>query len=262
MCLILFAWQVRPDHPLVLAANRDEYFRRPTRPAHYWDDAPGVLGGRDLEAGGSWLGVDTRGRVAAVTNYREPPRARAGELSRGLLVSDFLKGDKAAADYLREVIRWQRRYDAFNLLLADATGLYFYSSREPDYRALAPGCYGISNGELDCPWPKVKKGKQVLRRQLGSGQALDSEALDSEALFDLLADDTPAADRELPDTGVGLEIERKLSPIFINLDGYGTRCSTVLIMGAQGNVFFAERNFDATGKALDTGRFEFSRKSR
>lgn len=257
MCLILFAWQVRPDHPLVLAANRDEYFRRPTRPAHYWDDAPGVLGGRDLEAGGSWLGVDTRGRVAAVTNYREPPRARAGELSRGLLVSDFLKGDKAAADYLREVIRWQRRYDAFNLLLADATGLYFYSSREPDYRALAPGCYGISNGELDCPWPKVKKGKQVLRRQLGSGQALDSEAL-----FDLLADDTPAADRELPDTGVGLEIERKLSPIFINLDGYGTRCSTVLIMGAQGNVFFAERNFDATGKALDTGRFEFSRKSR
>ena len=103
----------------------------------------------------------------------------------------------------------------------------------------------------------MKKGKQVLRRQLGSGQALDSEAL-----FDLLADDTPAADRELPDTGVGLEIERKLSPIFINLDGYGTRCSTVLIMGAQGNVFFAERNFDATGKALDTGRFEFSRNSR
>jgi uncharacterized protein with NRDE domain len=256
VCLILVAWQMQPGYPLVMAANRDEYFRRPTRAAHYWDDAPGVLGGRDLEAGGSWLGVDAAGRVAAVTNYREPPRARAGELSRGLLVSDFLKGELAAADYLRETIRWKRRYDAFNLLLADVTGLYFYSSREPDYRELAPGCYGISNGELDCPWPKVNKGKQILRQQLDSGHVPDSEAL-----FDLLADAAPAADRELPDTGVGLETERKLSPIFINLDGYGTRSSTVLITDAQGKVFFAERNFDATGKVQDTGRFEFSSKS-
>ena len=253
MCLILLARETLPDYPLVLAANRDEYYRRPTRPAHYWEDAEGVLGGRDLKAGGSWLGVDTYGRLAAVTNYREPPRPGAGARSRGELVSDYLKGRQAAVDFLEGVIRRRHSYDAFNLLLGDADGLYFYSSLDTRFRRLGAGVYGISNGDLDCPWPKVNRGKRAFREQLES-----AEGPDSEALFALLADTTPAADADLPDTGVGLETERKLSPIFIHLDGYGTRSSTVLTVAAAGRIALAERNYDENGAAISTGRFEFA----
>jgi uncharacterized protein with NRDE domain len=255
MCLILLARETFPGYPLVLAANRDEYYRRPTRPAHYWEDAEGVLGGRDLKAGGSWLGVDRSGRLAAVTNYREPPQPGAGARSRGELVSGYLKGRQAAADYLEGVSRRRDRYDAFNLLLGDADGLYFYSSLDTRFQRLSPGIYGISNGELDCPWPKVIRGKRVFHESLGSDHAPDSEAL-----FALLADATPAADADLPDTGVGLETERKLSPIFIHLDGYGTRSSTVLAIAAEGRVAFAERNYDENGAVIGTGRFEFMMK--
>jgi uncharacterized protein with NRDE domain len=252
MCLILLAREARPDWPLVLAANRDEYFRRPTRAAHYWEDIPAVLGGRDLEAGGSWLGVDAAGRLAAVTNYREPPQPQPGLDSRGGLVVDYFRQQREPLDYLREVARRRRRYAAFNLLVGRGADLYFYSSRASGPQQLGTGIYGISNGDLDCPWPKVNKGKRLLREHLGSGHAPDSEVL-----FDLLADRTPAGDGQLPDTGVDLETERKLSPIFINLDGYGTRSSTVVIMAAAGRVFFAERNYDENGAVIGTGRFEF-----
>jgi len=253
VCLILLARGSRPDYPLVLAANRDEYFSRPSRPAHYWEDAPAVLGGRDLQAGGSWLGVDANGRLAAVTNYREPPQPQPGLDSRGRLVADYLKQAREPRAYLQEVVRWRARYAAFNLLVGSGKALYFYSSRAAREQQLDSGFYGISNGDLDCPWHKVIRGKQALREYLETARVPDSEVL-----FDLLADRTPAGDGQLPDTGVGLETERKLSPIFINLDGYGTRSSTVVIMASDGRVFFAERNYDENGAVRGTGRFEFN----
>jgi len=257
MCLILLARNVRVDTPLVLAANRDEYFSRPTRPAHFWDDAPSVLGGRDLKAGGSWLGVDTAGRLAAVTNYREPPQPVAGVDSRGRLVSDYLTQSRQPAAYLEDVQRRRRRFGAFNLLVGRGTDLHVYSSRGSAPVPLAAGIHGISNGDLDSSWPKTARGRRAL------GEILDAKtAPDCEALFALLADTTPAAEDELPDTGVGRDTEKRLSPIFVRMDGYGTRCSSALILHADGRVVFAERNYDAAGAVTGTGRFEFTVKYR
>lgn len=252
MCLILLAREVRPDWPLVLAANRDEYFSRPTRAAHYWEDAPAVLGGRDLKAGGSWLGVDTGGRLAAVTNYREPPQAVTGVESRGRLVSDFLTQSREPAAYLEDVQRRRRHFDAFNLLVGRGSDVQIYSSRSTAPLRLAAGIHGISNGDLDSPWPKVERGRRALREILETGGAPDGEAL-----FTLLSDSTPAAVAELPDTGVGRETEQRLSPIFVRMDGYGTRCSSVLMLHADGVVVFLERNYDERGAVTGTGRFEF-----
>jgi len=252
MCLILVALNQRSDLPLVLAANRDEYFARPTRAAGYWEDAPGVLGGRDLEAGGSWLGVDTGGRLAAVTNVREPPLRKTGLESRGRLVSDYLKTTTSPADYLQEVIRRRQRFDGYNLLVGSTTELLYHASRDARYLRLEGGVHGISNGALDCSWPKVNRGKAALRRCLE-----DDAALDPERLFELLADTGVPEDETLPDTGVGLEMERQLAPIFVRMDGYGTRCSTLIVLEAGGRLRFYERVFSEDGGIVETGRFEF-----
>lgn len=257
MCLILLARDVRPDAPLVLAANRDEYFSRPTRPAHYWEDAPAVLGGRDLKAGGSWLGVDTAGRLAAVTNYREPPQPVARVESRGRLVSDYLTQSRQPAAYLEDVQRRRHRFDAFNLLVGRGTDLHVYSSRGAAPLPLAAGIHAVSNGDLDSPWPKMARGRRAL------GDILAAEAApDCEALFALLADTTPAAAAELPDTGVDRDTEKRLSPMFVRMDGYGTRSSSALILHADGRIVFAERNYDEHGAVTGTGRFEFTVKYR
>lgn len=253
MCLILIALNQRPDYPLVLAANRDEYYRRPTREADYWEDAPDVLGGRDLEAGGSWLGVDRRGRIAAVTNVREPPLKKTGLESRGRLVADYLKDRIDPETYLRDVIRRRHRFDAYNLLAGINTNLFFHTSRYESYEKLDNGIHGVSNGELNCNWPKVVRGQKALANVLDAGPGIDPEDL-----FAILADTTIANDPELPDTGIGPELERNLSPVFIHMDGYGTRSSTVLTMDSNGDVVFCERNFSDTGVALNTGRFEFT----
>lgn len=253
MCLILIALNERPDYPLILAANRDEYFHRPTREAAYWEDAPGILGGRDLEAGGSWLGVDRRGRIAAVTNVREPPLKKAGLESRGRLVTDYLKNRIDPETYLRDVIRRRHRFDAYNLLAGVKTDLFFHTSRYDGYEKLDRGIHGVSNGELNCNWPKVVRGKLALSNVLDAGSNIDPEAL-----FAILADTTVAADAELPDTGLGPELERSLSPIFVQMDRYGTRSSTVLTMDSKGGVVFCERNFSETGVAVNTGWFEFT----
>ncbi|MEX2525360.1 MAG: NRDE family protein [Gammaproteobacteria bacterium] len=256
MCLILIALNEHPDYPLILAANRDEYFRRPTREAAYWEDAPGVLGGRDLEANGSWLGMDRRGRIAAVTNVREPPLKRTGLESRGRLVADYLKNRIDPESYLQDVIRRRLHFDAYNLLVGIKTDLFFHTSRGDDYEKLDSGIHGISNGELNCDWPKVVGGKKALLNVLNAGPMIEPDDL-----FAILADTTAADDTELPDTGIGTELERNLSPIFIHMDGYGTRSSTVLTMDSNGDVVFCERNFSAVGTAIDTLRFEFTLES-
>ncbi len=253
MCLILVAVNAHPLYPLVLAANRDEYFSRPTRSADYWEDAPAVLAGRDLEAGGTWLGVERLGRLAAVTNLREPPQKKPGLESRGRLVSDYLTSPVQPDVYMQDVLLRKDRFDAFNLLAGWGTELYFHTSRHDFFKRLDDGIHGISNGELDSPWPKIMRGKAMFRDCLDAGGTVAEEDL-----FAILADTTVAADGDLPDTGVGVELERRLSPIFVHMDGYGTRCSTVVTLDSGGGLVFCERNFDDNGAIVDNGRFEFA----
>lgn len=244
MCLILFAYQTHPRHRLVVAANRDEFYARPTAPAAFWSDAPEVLAGRDLREGGTWLGVTRGGRFAAVTNVREPEMYRVGAPSRGFLVSDFLRGSESPEVYAERLAETGGEYNGFNLLLVDGRSLVWLSNRGEGARTLEPGVYGLSNALLDTPWPKVEMGKEDLRRALeGDGD----EAL-AAALFATLARRDPAPDARLPATGIGAERERALSSAFIATPEYGTRCSTVLLMGRDGAVSFTERtSVPATG---------------
>lgn len=251
MCLIVFARQVHPQYPLVFAANRDEFLDRPTAPAAYWAHAPGVLGGRDLEKGGSWFATDKDGRWAAVTNYREGIRAPSSAPSRGALIGDYLTGSQSAASYMETVQAKAATYPGFNLLVADAKDLYYLSNREAGRIRVNAGIHGLSNKILDTPWPKVSNARQ----RLGKLMDLHQDALIA-GLFDILLDRSRAPDHELPETGVGLDWERTLSAPFIVSEGYGTRASTVLLIDHQGNAIFEERCFGQGGRAL--GRQQFS----
>jgi uncharacterized protein with NRDE domain len=240
MCLILFSVNTQPGFRLILAANRDEFYARPTRPLSIWSDVPDVYGGRDLEKGGTWLGISRRGRLAALTNFRDPAHRLPQAPSRGLLINGFLTGDAPPADYLEQLQKTAHYYNGFNLLTGDQTGLWYYSNRGNGIVKLQQGFYGLSNHLLDTEWPKVSQGKKRLEDLLRRGDGWDTEDL-----FTLLADRTVAADRELPDTGVGLEWERTLSPLFITSPDYGTRSSTVLLIENSGEVTLLERSFAA-----------------
>jgi uncharacterized protein with NRDE domain len=225
MCLIVFAWQVLPCIPLVAAANRDEFFDRPAAPAAWWQDHPQVFAGRDLRAGGSWMGVTRDGRFAAITNVRAPSEKRADAPSRGTLVADYLSGQSSPQDYIDALREDGRDYNGFNLLVGDRDSLIWYSNRgegdERNGRPLAPGVYGISNGLLNSAWPKVVRTKAQFASLLCQGAPDD-------AYFEMLADTTPAPDCRLPDTGVSLEMERLLSAVCIEAPDYGTRSSSVV----------------------------------
>ncbi len=247
MCLILLAYRTHPRYHLVVAANRDEFFKRPAAPAAWWGDHPGLLAGRDLEAGGTWLGMTRSGRFAALTNFRDPPAQRTDAPSRGALVTGFLTGRVTPDAYLEALRPDAQRYNGFNLLTADRDALCGYSNRGDGVQRLAPGLHGISNGVLDEPWPKVTRGCA----DLGAMLADDAEPA-LEALFNLLSDRAQAPDEKLPDTGIGRDWERLLSARFIAAPGYGTRCSTVLLWGVDGEVRFAERSYDAQGRATGT----------
>lgn len=251
MCLILLAWQAHPNYPLVVAANRDEFYSRRTAAADFWRDAPGVLAGRDLEAGGTWFGVSRNGRFAALTNYRDPPNNIAGAPSRGELVSRFLTGKQAPPDYLAELEAGAHRYNGFNLIFGDSAGLWCFSNCGEGEQALAPGIYGLSNHLLDTPWPKVARGKSALNTAL---QALPDEA----PLFALLRDDHIAPDGALPRTGVSLEWERLLSSAFIRSPEYGTRSSTVLLRDLNGGVRFTEQGFGQNAAQGERREFTFA----
>lgn len=235
MCLIVFAWKLIPACPLVLAANRDEFFERPAEPAQWWEDAPDVYAGRDLKAGGTWLGTDKHGRFAALTNLRNGTPQRSEARSRGELVATYLRGDLSAGDYLDMLKPTAGDYNGFNLLLGDARSAYWFSNQSGEAeRALEPGIYGLSNGDLDSPWPKVLRAKAQFASLLCQGAPDD-------AYFEMLADTTPAPDSRLPDTGVSLEWERLLSPICIESPGYGTRASTLLRVHASGDARLVEK---------------------
>jgi uncharacterized protein with NRDE domain len=258
MCSIFFAYDAHPRYRLIAAANRDEFYARPTAAANFWADAPEILAGRDLVHGGAWLGLTRGGRFAAVTNYREArPAPMAGNVSRGNLVVDFLRGTAAAEDYLREIQKNAGSYSGFNLLVGEINSpIGYFSNRAADFKILESGVYGLSNHLLDTPWPKVERGKNALRR------LLEKEDVDAESLFEILRDNAVAPDADLPDTGVGLERERLLSPIFIETPIYGTRCSTVLMIEKTGKVLFAERTHRRGAKVWDEARFEFAIQNR
>ncbi|MDE2148712.1 MAG: NRDE family protein [Gammaproteobacteria bacterium] len=256
MCLIAVAWHAHRRYPLVLAANRDEFHDRPSAALARWDDIPEVIGGRDLRGGGSWLAA-TRGRLAAVTNYRQSQPLPAPR-SRGLLVSDFLRSQVRAAAFACAIEVAADQYGPFNLLSYDGEELVWTTSRpRPLWKGVAPGVHGVSNGAPSFvasaqPWPKVRRLTDALERWLPQLDARGEP--EPQPLFAALADDRPAASRALPDTGVGAEAERRLSPPFIRGRGYGTRCSTVGWVERDGGVVLVERRFGAEGVFLGETR--------
>ena len=253
MCLILLAWQTHPDYPLVVAANRDEFFVRPSAPAAFWTEAPDILAGRDLQAGGTWLGVTRGRRFAALTNFREGGKQVSDAPSRGALVADFLAGKCDPEAYLEALSKRGADYNGFNLFVGDARRLGYYSNREPGPRWLAPGIYGLSNHLLDTPWPKLSATKAAFADAL-------AQLPESTPFLQLLADQDIVADAQLPETGVPLEWERILSAVFVTSPDYGTRASTLLTMERTGRVTLLERSFgrDATPLGEVSERFQSS----
>ncbi|MDY7562924.1 NRDE family protein [Pseudomonas sp. 10B1] len=243
MCLIVFAWRPTHRQPLIVAANRDEFYARPTQPMTEWHDAPGVYAGRDLEAGGTWLGIGNHGRFAALTNIRDPNHP-PGRRSRGELVARFLTGEQPIEDYLAEVVACAGEYGGFNLLLGTADSLFFLSAVSAQPQLLKAGVYGLSNAGLDTPWPKLLKAKAALLAELDDPQV--------SALLGLLRDPDIAPEAGLPDTGVGRVTESLLSSVFISSPNYGTRASSALIVNADGSRHFAEHSFGPYGGHLGT----------
>ena len=240
MCLILLSYNNHPSYRLILAANRDEFYDRPTAPLGFWDEAPHVLAGRDLKSGGTWLGVTKTGRICAITNFRDPAVQLIDAPSRGLLVANYLKGNESPQIYLQKVKGDGERYNGFNLLAGNESGIFCCSNRTEDIIRLSPGLYGLSNNLLDTPWPKVAKGKRCLEKILSSNK------IDCESIFELLSNRNMPPDSDLPDTGVGIEWERILSPLFIKSDTYGTRSSSIVLIGKE-NITFMERTYITDG---------------
>lgn len=254
MCLILFAYQVHPDFPLVLAANRDEFYNRPTRSPHYWEDHPDLFAGRDLQAGGTWMGLTRRGRFAAITNFRQGTPDASDRPSRGELCTQFLTAGVSLTEHLSLLEKVGADYSGFNLLLGDFSQpgqpqMAYFSNRSPEGgRRLNPGLYGLSNGLLDDPWPKVITGKQALAATIESPP---------EQIQSILLDERRAAAHLLPDTGIDKTLEQQLSSRFIAIENYGTRSSTVLRIHQSGKVDWLDQLFDANGPRGSSELFTF-----
>lgn len=241
MCLIAFAWRTHPAHDLIVAANRDEFHQRPTQAAHAWPDAPGVFAGRDRQAGGAWCGVGPDGRFAAVTNVREPDPPVAGMASRGALVADYLAGQASARTYCEQVDARRQAYGGFNLLIGDREDLFYVSNRDDrGILGIPPGLHALSNGVWGDAWPKTRRALAGLRTSIAGPEVLPAD------LLRLLADDTPA-EKPLPDTGVGEDMERFLSPVFVRGELYGTRASTIILRDSDGGFIMVEQSFGPNG---------------
>jgi uncharacterized protein with NRDE domain len=253
MCLILFALNQHAEFPLVVIANRDEYYSRPTRAAHWWQDSEGIFAGRDLQAQGTWMGINKNGRFAAVTNVREPGMLAPARLSRGKLPREFLAGDQAAETFIEQIKPEADDYAGFNLLIGDSAGLFFYSNRQAEVIEIPAGIHGISNGLFDEAWPKLESGKQALATVLANDPS-------SHDLMQILTDNAIAQDEHLPDTGVSLDIERMLSSRFIRSAEYGTRACSVVKFDKQNQISFVEQNYTnaQTIGALVTERIEIA----
>lgn len=249
MCLIVFAWKTHPDYQLVLAANRDEFHRRPSQALRWWPDDPNVLAGRDLQAGGTWLAASRSGRFATVTNYREQQQRKKTQRSRGELVANFVSGNSSAASYSQSIAG--ENYAGFSLLVADNDDLYFVSNRGDDPTLIAPGIYGLSNASLDTPWPKLQRSRDGLRSLIESGSLNETE------LMRLMSDRTMVPVADVEPGPLPFKFTRALTAPFIVSTEYGTRCSTVYLRSKTDDVTLNERRFDSQGKVSGESRFIF-----
>jgi uncharacterized protein with NRDE domain len=251
MCLIVFAYKSHNKYKFILASNRDEAYKRPTMDAHKWEQKPFIIAGKDMEQGGTWLGINEKGLFAAVTNYRQPALNTENKLSRGVMLTDFLSGSLDSADYLEKLAGKAELYNGFNLLIGDPENLYYFSNIEQIIKKIEPGLYGISNALFDTPWPKVEFAKKKLAEAISSDDVSEAE------IFTMLANEAVFPDDLLPDTGLGLEIERKLSPLFIKSGFYGTRSSNIVTIDYDNNVNFIERVYEQSSEKWHENRFNF-----
>jgi uncharacterized protein with NRDE domain len=251
MCLLLLSYRTHPNYKMIIAANRDEFYDRPTAPASFWKEHPYLLAGKDLKNGGTWLGMTKRGKFAAITNYRNPGNFMKEAPSRGKLVLDFLTGIDSPKNYADALLKKSHLYNGFNLLIADQSELYYFSNQTQKSTPLSPGIYGLSNHFLDTPWPKVEKSKASFIK------VLNNENIAVSNLFDILSDTSKSPDELLPDTGVGLEIERALSPVLIATASYGTRSSTVIFIKYTDEIRFIEKSLNTSSKEWTTSEFNF-----
>ncbi|KXI28904.1 NRDE family protein [Paraglaciecola hydrolytica] len=250
MCILFIAVNQHKHYPLIIAANRDEFFKRPTTPSHFWSSSPTILAGLDQQAGGTWMGVNTQGHIAAITNIRAPQTIKNDVISRGMLVKHYLE---QADDYSVPLMQTARnQYNGYNLLFGRWNRLQIYNNQLNQLSDLGSGVFGLSNASVNIPWPKVTKGIKSLNHYCQ--KALDIE---DDELFALLLDSTKATDAELPQTGVPLEWERKLSSIFIHGQDYGTRSSTILKIDTQQRVSWSERTFSQDALCVSAQNFEF-----
>ena len=252
MCLILFSVAQHSRYPLIIAANRDEAFKRPTAALTFWSDAPNIAAGRDLDGGGTWLGITREGRWAALTNYRQAGSYRHGAPSRGLLVSEYLLSSSDPQEYIEAVQANGAQYNGFNLLIGKGTEVYYFSNRAVGAQLVPAGSHGLSNHLLNTPWPKVSIGRAVLNTL----PDLEPPAL-TDVLLQTLHSRTVPQDADLPDTGVGIPGERILSPVFIASESYGTRSSTVILVDHNGAVSITEQSFGPLGSPLGSSELNF-----
>lgn len=250
MCVLYFAYKVHEEYPLIVAANRDEFYERSTAPIHFWEDHPMILAGRDLKEMGTWMGVTTSGRFAALTNYRDPNEPTENKISRGHLVTDYLKSDINTFRFLEEQQIRRNKYRGYNLIAGNHEALYYYSNVQNEITELEPGIYGLSNHFLDTPWPKVVKGKEDMTQCISR----DNE-IDQECLFQTLKNRDWAERNKLPDTGIGIEWEEKLSSIYIDTENYGTRSSTVMTISNDNKADVTERSL--INNQMNTAHYTF-----
>lgn len=251
MCLIVIAYKFHEDYPLVIAANRDEFYNRPSKASEFWKERPALLAGKDLKDGGTWLGITRKGKFAAITNYRDLSSIKGSAPSRGNLVKNFLVNNISAEDYSETLLKEGKNYNGFNLIYGDLNKLYYFSNITSKAEMLGEGIHGLSNHLLNTNWHKVESGKKKLKDSLNSHQP------DTDKILSILYDETQAPDTELPDTGVGIQLERLLSPMFIKSEKYGTRCSTVIIYDKDNNVIFAENTYNNFTNSFSKVEFKF-----
>jgi uncharacterized protein with NRDE domain len=251
MCLIILSYKVHDRYPLIIAANRDEFYARPSAPLSLWEDAADVIAGKDLQRGGTWLGIKKTGSLAMLTNYREPFHLGRHVSSRGWLVRDFLVGDEDPESHIRTLADKKDQYKGFSLIIGDMNRLFYFTNRG-EMCKLSPGLYGLSNRLLNTPWPKTDRGKKSMEALLARKK--DPHA---EEIFEILKDRSKPDDSELPDTGVGLDWERILSSIFITSPTYGTRSSSVIMIDRKNHCMFIERVFDGHHEPWMEAKFDF-----